>query len=153
MIKRPTLVLTRQETNVLELSSKGKLNPEIAKELNISLKSIEGHKTKIYKTLGVTNITHALEVYNKLIVEPLAAGVVPTNTKHTSLKSRLNVMIQKYAELSAVTNIQSLEIEILKLTTTKLNAELALAHKAVTVVALKAPVDNTLPAGKYNGAF
>jgi DNA-binding NarL/FixJ family response regulator len=51
--KEPTL--TAREAEILPLICKGWTNVEISEYLNIHIKTIEGHKTNIYKKLNVKN--------------------------------------------------------------------------------------------------
>ena len=48
--------LTRREREVLTLVGEGKSSPEIAKILNLSVKTIEGHRGRIMAKLGVHNV-------------------------------------------------------------------------------------------------
>lgn len=47
--------LTDREKQIMTLSAKGKLVPEIAKELFISKRTVEVHKAHIFKKIGVKN--------------------------------------------------------------------------------------------------
>lgn len=48
--------LSLRELDIIKLISKGSSNKEIASSLDLSVKTVEGHKTKIYKKLGVKSI-------------------------------------------------------------------------------------------------
>ncbi|NVB38712.1 response regulator transcription factor [Pseudenhygromyxa sp. WMMC2535] len=48
--------LTKREREVLTLVGEGKSSPEIAKILNLSVKTIEGHRGRIMAKLGVHNV-------------------------------------------------------------------------------------------------
>lgn len=54
------IFLTPQEAKTLELISEGKLNKEIAKELNISRKTVEKHITSLFIKLNVNNRVEAV---------------------------------------------------------------------------------------------
>lgn len=47
--------LTTRETELLQLIALGYSNIEIAKKLNISIKTVENHKTRIHEKLGVNS--------------------------------------------------------------------------------------------------
>ncbi|MDR6793609.1 DNA-binding CsgD family transcriptional regulator [Pseudarthrobacter oxydans] len=47
--------LTQRERTIANLAQKGKSNRDIAKELNISTRTVEGHLYQIFTKLGVTN--------------------------------------------------------------------------------------------------
>jgi DNA-binding NarL/FixJ family response regulator len=47
--------LNSKEIKVIELICKGLSNKEVADELKIAEKTIEGYKTKIYKKLNISN--------------------------------------------------------------------------------------------------
>ena len=48
--------LSLRELDLMKLISKGCSNKEIADKLNLSVKTVEAHKTKIYKKLGVKSM-------------------------------------------------------------------------------------------------
>ena len=52
--------LTKQELCVLELVSKGLINKEVAKELNISIATTKAHLESIYKKLDAHNRVQAV---------------------------------------------------------------------------------------------
>lgn len=52
-------VLTARESDVLALVAEGLANKQIARELNISDKTVRAHLTKIFSTLGVSDRTQA----------------------------------------------------------------------------------------------
>lgn len=64
-------ILTSRELKVLSLIIEGKNNPEIAKELFISIHTVKAHIESIYKKLGVHNKVQAavLAVSNNIIEE------------------------------------------------------------------------------------
>ncbi len=51
--------LTEREKEVLELIVQGKSNPQIAKELVLSIHTVKAHLESIYKKLGVHNKVQA----------------------------------------------------------------------------------------------
>lgn len=51
--------LTRREEQILELVARGLAGKEVARELGISPKTVEQHKTRIFAKLGVPNQTAA----------------------------------------------------------------------------------------------
>jgi len=54
--KDDNFTLSLRELDIVKLISKGQSNKEIASQLELSNKTVEGHKTKIYKKLGVRSI-------------------------------------------------------------------------------------------------
>lgn len=56
--------LTKRGHEVLELSSKGKTDTQIAVKLGISIDTVKSHKRKIFESLGVTNIKEAIQWLN-----------------------------------------------------------------------------------------
>lgn len=52
--------LTEREIAVLELMVKGYTNPEIAKEMTVSLSTIKAHVSKIYVKLSASNRVEAI---------------------------------------------------------------------------------------------
>jgi DNA-binding NarL/FixJ family response regulator len=52
--------LSLKELDVIKMVSKGLANKEIASKLNLSVKTVEGHKTKIYKKLGVKSLAELI---------------------------------------------------------------------------------------------
>ncbi len=55
--------LTSREREVLQLAAKGLAGKQIAKELQISPKTVERHKTRIFAKLGVPNQAAAVFAY------------------------------------------------------------------------------------------
>jgi len=51
--------LTRQESNVLALVAQGKRNAEIARELFLSVHTVESHLYRIFQKLEITSRTEA----------------------------------------------------------------------------------------------
>ena len=60
----PQYELTKREKEVLSYLSKGNLYKEIALKLNITLGSLKQYIHIIYKKLGVSNKTEAINKYN-----------------------------------------------------------------------------------------
>ena len=54
--------LTRREHDVLELLRQGKSNKAIANELNLSVRTIEGHRAKIMEKMNVKSISQLIEL-------------------------------------------------------------------------------------------
>lgn len=54
--KQDNISLSLKELDIVKLISKGHSNKEIASHLELSVKTVEGHKTKIYKKIGVHSI-------------------------------------------------------------------------------------------------
>lgn len=57
-------LLTIRERELLELICKGMTNSEIAEILKLSSKTIEGHKTNIYRKLGIKNTLGLINYIN-----------------------------------------------------------------------------------------
>ncbi len=55
-----TSKLTKQELCVLELVAQGRINKEIAQELNISIATTKAHLESIYKKLNAHNRVQAV---------------------------------------------------------------------------------------------
>lgn len=47
--------LSRRETEILRLVAAGRCNPEIARKLGITAKTVENHLTSVFSKLGVHN--------------------------------------------------------------------------------------------------
>ncbi|UAY52637.1 helix-turn-helix transcriptional regulator [Ferruginibacter albus] len=58
-ILNPIEMLTKKESQVIELLKAGMLNKEIADSMNVSLHTVKNHLKSIYKKLGVRNRTEA----------------------------------------------------------------------------------------------
>ena len=58
--KEDNLSLSLRELDIIKLITKGMANKEIATQLDLSIKTVEGHKTKIYKKLGVKSIAELI---------------------------------------------------------------------------------------------
>jgi DNA-binding NarL/FixJ family response regulator len=56
-------LLTARETEVIDLIARGKLEKEVAAELNISLKTVKAHISNIYSKLQVRTRVEALNKY------------------------------------------------------------------------------------------
>jgi DNA-binding NarL/FixJ family response regulator len=55
----PSEALTEREREVLVLVASGLANKQIARRLGISEKTVKGHLTQVFQTLGVTDRTQA----------------------------------------------------------------------------------------------
>jgi DNA-binding NarL/FixJ family response regulator len=68
--------LTRQESTVLALVAQGKRKAEIAQELYISIRTVEGHLYRIFQKLNVSSRTEAaLFAYQTgLLSSPKSSG-------------------------------------------------------------------------------
>jgi DNA-binding NarL/FixJ family response regulator len=55
--------LSPRETTVLEMTSQGLKNGEIAERLNVSVHAVKFHLASIYRKLGVGNRTEAAVTY------------------------------------------------------------------------------------------
>ena len=58
--------LSKREKEVVLLTMKGKYNKEIASELNISTKTVEGHKRSIFQKLGISNSIELIRYIDNL---------------------------------------------------------------------------------------
>ncbi|MDR1076710.1 MAG: response regulator transcription factor [Xanthomonadaceae bacterium] len=67
--------LTPQQFRVLQMLGVGRLNKQIAYDLNVSEATIKAHVTAILRKLGVSNRTQAVLMIGRLAVDP--GGVVP----------------------------------------------------------------------------
>jgi DNA-binding CsgD family transcriptional regulator len=59
----PCSILSARETQVLEMTSHGLTNPEIAVRLEVTVHAIKFHLGSIYRKLGVANRTEAAAVF------------------------------------------------------------------------------------------
>ena len=64
-----TLLLTLRECEVLEQVSIGKLNKEIAQELNITEGTVKQHLSKIYDKLNTKNRVEASNIFHNSFLE------------------------------------------------------------------------------------
>lgn len=55
--------LSRRETQVVELATRGHTNPEIAALLEVSTSAVKFHLASVYRKLGVSNRTEAAVAY------------------------------------------------------------------------------------------
>lgn len=63
--KDDNIHLSLRELDIIKLIAKGLSNKDIASKLDLSVKTVEGHKTKIYKKLNVRSIVELVN-YGKL---------------------------------------------------------------------------------------
>jgi two-component system, NarL family, nitrate/nitrite response regulator NarL len=59
----PLLQVSPREVQVLEMTSQGLTNDEIARRLNVTTHAVKFHLASIYRKLGVANRTEAAVVY------------------------------------------------------------------------------------------
>lgn len=67
--------LTPQQFRVLQLLCEGRLNKQIAHDMDVTLATIKAHVTGILRKLGVNNRTHAVLLASKLAID--ADAIVP----------------------------------------------------------------------------
>ncbi|TGL57706.1 response regulator transcription factor [Leptospira sarikeiensis] len=58
--------LTKREAEILHFLSKGRLNREIASELNVSIRTVEAHRASIFKKLEVENVVELTRILVQL---------------------------------------------------------------------------------------
>jgi DNA-binding NarL/FixJ family response regulator len=66
LFPHPDSTLTQRERDVLKLMAEGKKNPQIAKDLVITLSTVKFHVSSIFKKLGVETRTEAVVYAMKL---------------------------------------------------------------------------------------
>ncbi|KAG1251656.1 hypothetical protein G6F68_012169 [Rhizopus microsporus] len=69
--------LTPQQFRVLQMLGAGRLNKQIAYDLNVSEATIKAHVTAILRKLGVTNRTQAVLMAGKLAIDDAAIVLPP----------------------------------------------------------------------------
>jgi len=57
--------LTQRERQIIDMISEGKLNKEIAYELNISISTVEAHRANIMQKMQAKNLAHLIKLYCK----------------------------------------------------------------------------------------
>ncbi len=77
--------LTSRQRDILRLLANGLDNRTIARELNLSIKTIENHLTRIYKDLDVHS---RLEALNFLMQNPQVLAISGTNVADSTLPER-----------------------------------------------------------------
>lgn len=60
LAERPTSPLTPRQHEILQLIGHGRTTKEIARELDLSVKTVEAHRAQIMERLGVRNIANLL---------------------------------------------------------------------------------------------
>ena len=58
--ERPAEVLTQREMEVLRIAARGKANKDIARELGMSVRTVQAHLSNIFNKLGVGSRTEAV---------------------------------------------------------------------------------------------
>jgi DNA-binding NarL/FixJ family response regulator len=68
--------LTNQESNVLAMVAQGRRNAEIALELSVSIRTVEGHLYRIFQKLNVSSRTEAVihAFHTGLLSKPESSG-------------------------------------------------------------------------------
>jgi|JI10StandDraft_1071094.scaffolds.fasta_scaffold69613_3 DNA-binding CsgD family transcriptional regulator len=57
-----SVIITPREGEVLKLIQDGLTTPQIAQQLSLSINTIESHRKKLYRKLGVSRVAEALKV-------------------------------------------------------------------------------------------
>lgn len=57
---KPSIHLTKRETEILQLVAKGLTNQKIADKLNVSIRTITNHRANMHKKIGVSNTIHLI---------------------------------------------------------------------------------------------
>jgi DNA-binding CsgD family transcriptional regulator len=58
----PSVIITPREGEVLKLIQDGLTTSQIAEQLSLSINTIESHRKKLYRKLGVSRVAEALKV-------------------------------------------------------------------------------------------
>ncbi|MCL3778965.1 response regulator transcription factor [Prolixibacteraceae bacterium JC049] len=61
------LLLTQKEREILDLIAAGKTNKEVALQLHVELSTVKTHVNNIYKKMGVSNRSAAIETFKKAL--------------------------------------------------------------------------------------
>jgi DNA-binding NarL/FixJ family response regulator len=72
-VRRPLEKLTRRQIEVLRLVAKGHRTREIAKELKLSVKTVESHRGELMKRLGVRDVVSLVHYAMRVGLVPSAA--------------------------------------------------------------------------------
>jgi two-component system response regulator len=72
-VRRPLEKLTRRQIEVLTLVAKGRRTREIAKELKLSVKTVESHRGELMKRLGVRDVVSLVHYAMRVGLVPSAA--------------------------------------------------------------------------------
>jgi len=65
VVSKSDITLTVKEKEVLRLIASGKLNKEIAEELSVETSTIKTHVSNLYKKIGVTKRSEAVDYFNR----------------------------------------------------------------------------------------
>ena len=76
-VEYPTVMLSLRQREVLQLVAEGKSNKEIASTINVTVKTIEFHKARISKELGVRTTA-------ELTKEAITLGLIAAPEKQAS---------------------------------------------------------------------
>ena len=72
-VRRPLEKLTRRQIEVLRLVAEGRRTREIAKELKLSVKTVESHRGELMKRLGVRDVVSLVHYAMRVGLIPSAA--------------------------------------------------------------------------------
>ena len=72
-VRRPLERLTARQLEVLRLVAEGQTTPQIAKRLNLSVKTVETHRSEVMKRLGVHEVV-------SLVRYAVRVGLVPIHS-------------------------------------------------------------------------
>lgn len=87
-----TKCLTEREQDVVKLIGKGLTSKEIARQLDLSYRTVEVHRSHIFKKLGVTNLVGLIEILLKE-KEKLESALIKSQTILTTFLNNLPAII------------------------------------------------------------